>query len=93
MNYKEIKSLVNKSQLHVEIVLFFHQNPACIDTPRGIATWVRGDLGAVKKVLDEFVAHGILVDHKASSTTGYSYTMNPKIISQVEKVLNENCGD
>ena len=41
-----------KSSLHLKIVIFFHENQACIDTPRGISTWIREDRARVKKALE-----------------------------------------
>jgi hypothetical protein len=83
----DLKSIVNKTELHRDIMRFFDENPASIDTPRGISTWVRGDSEKVKGILEELVALGILNAHKVTSTTGYSYTRNPKIIAQVKKAL------
>jgi len=76
-----------KNKLCRDIVKFFHENQSSIDTPRGIATWVKEERGVVKKALDKLTAAGILLDHKVSSTTGYSYTRNRKIIREIGKQL------
>jgi len=81
------KRIVKRSSLHRDIIAFFHENPSSIDTPRGISVWVRADFGDVRKVLDELVDEGILQAHKAPSTTGYSYTRNPRMISKIKKAL------
>ncbi len=78
-----------QSDLHLNIVKFFHENQASIDTPRGVSTWVREDRVKVKKVLEELVGMKILVAHRSTSTTGYSYTRNAKIISKIEKLLKK----
>ncbi len=78
-----------QSDLHLKIVKFFHENQASIDTPRGVSTWVREDRAKVKKVLEELVGMKILVAHRSTSTTGYSYTRNVKIISKIEKLLKK----
>ncbi len=78
-----------QSDLHLNIVKFFHENQASIDTPRGISTWVREDRAKVKKALEELVDIKILVAHRSTSTTGYSYTHNIKIISKIEKLLKK----
>ena len=77
------------SDIHVKIVTFFHENQASIDTPRGISTWVREDRAKVKKALEELVGIKILVAHRSTSTTGYSYTRNANIISKIEKLLKK----
>ena len=78
-----------QSDLHLKIVKFFHENQASIDTPRGVSTWVREDRAKVKKALEELVGMKILVAHRSTSTTGYSYTRNAKIISKIEKLLKK----
>lgn len=79
-----------KSDIHLKILRFFHENQASIDTPRGVATWVGEDRSKVKKALEDLVSLEILVAHRATSTTGYSYTRDAKIISGVEKLLKKN---
>ena len=78
-----------QSDLHLNIVKFFHENQASIDTPRGVSTWVREDRAKVMKALEELVGMKILVAHRSTSTTGYSYTRNVKIISKIEKLLKK----
>lgn len=77
------------SALNMKIVRFFHENQASIDTPRGISTWVREDRVKVKKALEELVGIKILIAHRTTSTTGYSYTRNAKLISKIEKLLKK----
>ncbi len=77
------------SELHLKIMKFFHENQASIDTPRGVSTWVREERAKVKKALEELVSMKILVAHRSTSTTGYGYTHNSKIISKIEKILKK----
>ena len=81
-----------KSKIHVKIVSFFHENQASIDTPRGIATWTGYKKELVKKALDELTEMDILIAHRVSSTTGYSYTHNKKIIKAIDRRLKEMKG-
>jgi predicted transcriptional regulator len=76
-------------QLHLNIIKFFHENQASIDTPRGVSTWVREERSKVSKALEELVKLKMLTAHRSTSTTGYSYTRDPKIISKIEKLLNK----
>jgi len=82
----DIKKILN-SRLKRDIVKFFHENQTAIDTPRGVATWVKEERSRVKDALDDLVQAGILVDHKASSTTGYNYTRNKKTIEEIGRKL------
>jgi len=83
----DLRDLINKSRLHRDIVSFFNDNPAAIDTPRGIATWVRGDNSKVEYVLEDLVTSGIVIADRTPSTVGYSYTSDPKIIAKVKHIL------
>jgi hypothetical protein len=78
-----------RTELHLKIVKFFHENQAAIDTPRGISTWVREDRTKVKKALEELAGMKILVVHRSTSTMGYSYTRNAKTLSKIEKLLKK----
>lgn len=76
-----------RSDIHVKIIKFFHENQGSIDTPRGVATWVREDRTVVQKALEDLVEIDILIAHRVTSTTGYSYTRDRKLMSRIEKFL------
>ena len=76
-----------KNELYRAIIEFFHENQSSIDTPRGVATWVKEERSTVKRALDRLVQYGILIDHQVPSTTGYSYTRNKKLIKEIEQQL------
>lgn len=87
----DLSKIIN-SALKLKIVRFFHENQACIDTPRGVATWIGEDRSKVKKALEELIAPEILIAHRATSTTGYSYTRDAKIISKIDKLIKSRSG-
>lgn len=76
-----------KSEIHKKIVTFFHENPSSVDTPRGIAAWIGYKKETVKKALDELVKSGILTAHCVSSTTGYSYTQDKKVLNHIARKI------
>ena len=78
-----------RSTIHVKIIKFFHENQACIDTPRGVSTWIREERTKVKKALEDLVKLKILIAHRATSTTGYSYTQNRALISTINRFLKK----
>lgn len=78
-----------RSELHLKIIKFFHENQTSIDTPRGVSTWVREERSKVKQALEDLVELKILIAHRAPSTTGYSYTRSVKLISKIEKLLKK----
>ena len=76
-----------ESDIHLKVLSFFHENQASIDTPRGVATWIGEERSKVKAALEDLVKARILVAHRATSTTGYSYTSDDKLISKIGKLL------
>ena len=76
------------SKIHAKIIIFFHENQASIDTPRGVATWIGEEREGVKNALEDLVKIKVLVAHRSTSTTGYSYTRDQKIISRIQRLLN-----
>ena len=78
------------SDIHLKIIRFFHENQASIDTPRGVATWIGEDRQKVKKALEDLVKLEVLVAHRATSITGYSYTRELKTISKINKILKKS---
>jgi len=79
-----------KSEIHKKIINFFHENQASIDTPRGVATWINEERAKVVKALEDLVKLKILVAHRTTSTTGYSYTRDDKLISRISKLLEKS---
>lgn len=78
-----------RSDIHCKIVVFFHENQASIDTPRGVATWIGEERSKVKAALEDLVKAKILVAHRATSTTGYSYTSDSALISKIGRILKK----
>lgn len=70
-------------QIYFKIIRFFHENPASIDTSRGVAAWTGESGQDVKKALLKLACLKILTAHKVSSTTAYSYTRNSKLIKKI----------
>lgn len=80
---------VLRSETHRKIVAFFHENQASIDTPRGVATWIGEERPKVKLALEDLVKARILVAHRATSTTGYSYTSDGRLIARIGQALKK----
>ena len=77
------------SGIRIKIVRFFHENQSSIDTPRGVAAWIGEDRMVVKKTLEYLVSCDILVADRSTSTTGYSYTRDARLISSIGKLLKK----
>lgn len=80
---------IAQSEIHMKILRFFHENQASMDTPRGVATWIGEERGNVKRALEDLVKARVLVAHRATSTTGYSYTRDDRTISRIERLLKK----
>lgn len=76
-----------KNELTKNILLFFNENPNCIDTAKGISLWIGADAGAIEKALSHLVKEGILVSHTSVSTTAYAYTNNKHLVKKIEKYI------
>ncbi len=76
-----------KSGATKKILLFFNENPHCIDTAKGISVWVGCDADTVKKALNKLAKQGILINHKTASTDAYSYTNQRDIVKKIERYI------
>lgn len=85
----DLKKVLNR-RVYRKILSFFHENPASIDTARGIATWTNQEIKKVRAALKKLASLGLLVAHKVSSTIAYSYTRDKKKISEIAKLLKES---
>jgi len=79
----DLEKIIN-SKIEQKILRFFNENPRSIDTAQGIATWTGINQQIIKKTLKKMVRHKILIEHRTSSTRGYSYTNNRKVINAVK---------
>ena len=78
-----------KDKLGKEILTFFYQNQASIDTVSGISAWVRSDRKEVKAALEKLVQLDILQEDSMGSTKGYCYTRDPKIMKIVRDLMKK----
>jgi len=77
------------SKTNVKILKFFDENPHCIDTAAGIATWTGLSVEKIKKALIKLARQKVIIEHKTSSAQGYAYTHDDKIIARIKKRLNK----
>lgn len=77
------------SDIHIKILKFFHENQGSLDTPRGVATWVGEERSKVRRALEDLVELKVLVAHRATSTDGYSYTSDARLISTIGRLLKK----
>ena len=78
---------VLKVRIYFKIIRFFHENPASIDTPRGIAAWTGESRQDMKEALSKLANIKILTAHNVSSTTAYSYTRNSRVIKKIDTII------
>jgi len=83
---KNIKPLF-KNEAVRKILLFFNENPNCIDTAKGISLWIGGDMNVIQKALNQLAKEGIIVSHRTASTTAYAYTNNRAIVKKIERCI------
>lgn len=73
--------------LYRKIVAFFAEHPESIDSPRGVATWIRASRDEVGRALEVLTRTGILVAHRGPTTTGYSLTRDAQLVSKIQHRL------
>jgi hypothetical protein len=83
---KKIKKLF-KNEAAKRILLFFNENPNCIDTAKGISLWIGYDVALTQKALNHLVKENILINHRTISTSAYAYTNNKAIVKKIEKYI------
>ena len=79
-----------KNEILKKVLLFFNENPNCIDTVKGISVWIGCPINSVQKALDKLVEEKILINHKALSMDAYSYTTDRHIVKKVEEYIKKN---
>lgn len=84
----DLEKILN-SKLSLKIIKFFIENPYCIDTAKGISIWTGMSLEKTKKTLEKLSADKIVIVHKSSSTKGYAFTPDKKIIAKIKKILKK----
>lgn len=83
---KNIKTLF-KNEAVRKILLFFNENPNCIDTDKGISLWIGCDINIIRKALNQLVKEDIITSHQTASTTAYAYTNNKEVVKKIEKYI------
>jgi len=81
---KNLKRLF-KNETAKKILLFFNENPNCIDTAKGISLWIGIDIDVAQKALAQLVREGVITSHQAASTAAYAYTNDKEIVKKIEK--------
>ena len=78
-----------ESRINRKIIKFFLENPSCIDTSRGIATWIDENTENTERALKQLAEANILVLHGTEATSAYGYTTDKKVTSQIRLSLKK----
>jgi len=81
-----LKSLF-KNEAARKVLLFFNENPNCIDTAKGISLWIGLDIEVIQKALNVLLKEGVITIHQSASTDAYAYTNNKAIVKRIEKYI------
>lgn len=84
----KLKSLL-KDKLTREIVIFFYQNQASIDSARGVSAWVHKKREEVLPILEKLVEAGVLEGVEGGRTKGYCYTHDEKTMGIVKEIIKK----
>jgi len=80
---------VMQDKLVKEVLMFFYQNQASVDSVGGVSTWVRNEREEVQSALDELVKLGVLEEDSTDSAKGYSYTRDEKTMNVVKSLMQD----
>lgn len=86
---KRIRDLL-KDKLTREIVGFFYQNQASVDSARGVSAWVHKKREEVLPILESLLEAGVLEGVEGGRTKGYCYTHDKKTMDEVKKILKKD---
>lgn len=86
---KDLNEILN-SHLKIKIMKFFAENPASVESVRGISTWINKDKNEVKKALSELAAEGVIKKYVGATTTGYSFIANRKLCKKIINFIKEH---
>ena len=76
-----------KDEAARKILLFFNENPNCIDTAKGISLWIGLDINIIQKALGQLVKESIITSHQTASTIAYAYTNNKEVVKRIERYV------
>lgn len=79
-----------KQKLAMEIVKFFYENQASIDSVGGVSTWVQTGRQEVRDMLEALVDLGVLKKDSTGGTEGYCYTGDKKTMKIVEELMEND---
>ena len=82
-----------ESRINRKIIKFFFENPASLDMPRGIATWINANIDETEKGLKELVEAKIVVSHGNGATAAFGYTTDAYLISRIKIGLRKYKAD
>lgn len=76
-----------KDDLARDILTFFYENQACMDSASGVSAWVHSDRKTVRELLLKFVDLGVLELDSTGKTKGYCYTRKKSVMKVVEGLM------
>ncbi len=89
---KETLQELLKDRLCRDILLFFSENQASVDSAGGISAWVGDTRENVSAALEKLVEAGVLNKDSEGGTKGYCYTRDEKTMQIVEELLKSDAG-
>lgn len=74
----------HSDEIKIKIIRFFSENPASIDSARGIAAWIGESIENVKDCLEGLEKDKIVNAIKTNFVTGYSLTREKNILKKIK---------
>ena len=83
-----IRELLERDQVCVQIVAYLSRHGRAVDTARGIAEWwINQEFRSTQEALLKLLAHGVVRTYVQGATRMYAYTKNPLLRQWLSRYL------
>ena len=76
-------------KLHKQVITFFMEHPASVETQEGISLWTGLAREKIAKILTDLVRCKIVISDKTCSPKSYAFTHDSKLIRQICGLLGK----
>lgn len=78
------------SSLKLKIMNFFVENPASVESAKGISAWINKDIQEVKKALLELANEDVIKTYRGATIIGYSFISDEKLCKKIANFIKRS---
>ncbi len=83
---KDLNKILD-SPLKLKIMNFFVENPASVESARGISVWINKDIQEVKHALSELETEDVIKTYQSATIVGYSFISDEKLCKKIANFI------